>query len=147
MKLTEQRVLDQVGEQRCLEPCRSCGYAYCVNGVPRAHEAACPIAVCQRMMAPLQARCDGLQAQNQQLQQRVAALEPLQAQNQAVVVQVEGCKALRNVCYGTDAAGLTRKQRVAGAGGRGAAAAALQAHPGDANVQRLGQWVIDNILE
>ena len=41
-----------------------------------AHEVTCPIAVCQRLVAPLQERCDGLQTQNQQLQARVAALEP-----------------------------------------------------------------------
>eukprot|EP00964_Phaeocystis_antarctica_P100546 scaffold66155_cov61-Phaeocystis_antarctica.AAC.2 len=54
-----------------------------------AHEAACPFAICLRMMAPLQAQnqqlqaqCTGLQsecqelhAQNQQLQSRVRALE------------------------------------------------------------------------
>ena len=58
-----------------------------------AHEAACPFAICQRMMAPLQAQNQQVQAQNQQLQvqctgllsecQELRALvAPLQAQNQ-----------------------------------------------------------------
>ena len=42
-----------------------------------AHEAACPVAVCLRLMAPLQAQNQQLQSQNEHLQQRVAALEPL----------------------------------------------------------------------
>ena len=67
-----------------------CGWSG-VAAEQAAHEAACPIAVCQRMMAPMQARCDGLQArceglqvQNQQLQQRVAALEPLADRTRAL---------------------------------------------------------------
>ena len=55
-----------------------------------AHEKACVIAVCQRMMAPLQAKNQQLQSQNQQLQMesqqlqaRVAALEPLQERGEA----------------------------------------------------------------
>ena len=47
------------------------------------HEAVCLIAVWQRVMAPLQAQnqqlqacCDGLYEQNQELQARVAAFEP-----------------------------------------------------------------------
>ena len=55
-----------------------------------AHEMACVIAVCQRMMAPLQAKNQQLQSQNQQLQMesqqlqaRVAALEPLQERGEA----------------------------------------------------------------
>ena len=61
-----------------------------------AHEAACTIAVCQRMMGPLQARCDGLQSQNQQLQRQLqvkyqeqqARVGSLQAQNQQLQRQV-----------------------------------------------------------
>ena len=69
----------------------------------------------------------------------------MQAHPQVTGVQMEGCAALTSVCYGTDAAGLARRQLAAGAGGRGAATAAMQAHPGDAMVQRLGQAVIDRI--
>ena len=53
---------------------------------------------------------------------------------------MEGCAALTSVCYGTDAAGLARRQLAVRAGGRGAAAAAMQAHPGDAMVQR--RWAV-----
>ena len=42
-----------------------------------AHEAACPFAICQRMMAPLQAECQALRVENQQLRRQVAALQPL----------------------------------------------------------------------
>eukprot|EP00964_Phaeocystis_antarctica_P156409 scaffold126049_cov65-Phaeocystis_antarctica.AAC.2 len=57
----------------CAGAAAGCGWSGVASG-QAAHEAACPITVCQRMVAPLQARCDGLQAQNQLLQQRVAAL-------------------------------------------------------------------------
>jgi hypothetical protein len=46
------------------------------------------------------------------------------------------------VCGGADAAGLARRQRAAVAGGRGVAAAAMQAHPDVAVVQRRGQRVV-----
>ena len=51
----------------CAAAAAGCGWAG-VGEAQVAHEAACPFAICQRMMAPLLARCDGLQAQNQQLQ-------------------------------------------------------------------------------
>eukprot|EP00964_Phaeocystis_antarctica_P033928 scaffold19261_cov55-Phaeocystis_antarctica.AAC.1 len=44
-----------------------------------AHEAACPFAICRRMMAPLQAQNQQLQSECQELRALVA---PLQAQNQ-----------------------------------------------------------------
>ena len=44
-----------------------------------AHEAACPFAICQRMMAPLQAQNQQLQSECQELRARVAVVEPLQA--------------------------------------------------------------------
>ena len=69
----------------------------------------------------------------------------MQAHRQVAGVQERGCAALVNMCCGTDAAGLARRQRAVGAGGRGAAAAAMQAHPGLVEVQRLGQGVIDRI--
>ena len=76
----------------CTGAAVGCGWSG-VAAEQAAHEAACPFAICLRVVAPLQARCDGLQAQNQQLQSefrvqsqelraRVKALEPLQAQNQ-----------------------------------------------------------------
>ena len=50
----------------------------------QVHEAACPFAICQQMVAPLQARCDGLQAENQRLQRQVAALQPLAGRMRAL---------------------------------------------------------------
>ena len=88
-----------------------------------AHEAACTIAVCQRMMGPLQARCDGLQSQNQQLQARsqelqarVGSLEPLQAQNQQLQRQVAALQPLtgrvRALEGDAEAGGQQQRQRV-----------------------------------
>ena len=95
----------------CMGAAAGCGWAGLAAEQP-AHEAACPLAGCQRLVAPLQAKCDGLQAQNQQLQMLYdglqvrcdrllvrsnrlnrnrlqAALEPLQEQNQQLVTQNE----------------------------------------------------------
>ena len=88
----------------CMGAAAGCSWAG-VAAEQHAHEAACPLAGCQRLMAPLQARCDGLLAQNQQLQVRCdglqvrcdgiqAALEPVQAwiltaQNQQLIAQNE----------------------------------------------------------
>eukprot|EP00964_Phaeocystis_antarctica_P084657 scaffold53358_cov57-Phaeocystis_antarctica.AAC.1 len=58
-----------------------------------AHEAACPIAVRQRMMAPLQAQNQQLQSENQELRARVGALEPLQAQNQQLQSENQALRA------------------------------------------------------
>ena len=72
----------------------------------------------------------------------------MQAHSQVASVQEEGCAALTKPCVGTDAAALACKQRAVGAGGRGAATSAPQAHQeGVAAVQRLGHWVVDNIRE
>ena len=64
----------------CLTACSGaaagCGWSG-VAAEQAAHEAACPVAVCLRLMAPLQAQNQQLQSQNEHLQQRVAALEPL----------------------------------------------------------------------
>ena len=49
--------------------------------------------------------------------------------------------AVSNVSYGDDVAAPARRQHAVEAGGRGAAAVALWAHPGDAEVQRMGQYV------
>ena len=72
-----------------------------------------------------------------------AVAAAMQAHPQVVGVQEHACAVLCNLCHGTDAAALGRKQWAAEAGGPEAAAAALRAHPGDAEVQRLGQLVID----
>eukprot|EP00964_Phaeocystis_antarctica_P024436 scaffold13678_cov64-Phaeocystis_antarctica.AAC.7 len=77
----------------CAAAAAGCGWAGMLSE-QAAHDSACPFAICQRMVAPLQvecqelrarvavieplqARCDGLQTQNQQLQRQVAALQPL----------------------------------------------------------------------
>ena len=62
-------------------------------------------------------------------------------------MQEWGCAALCSMCWGTDATALARKQRTVEAGGRGAAADATQAHTGDAEMQRLGQKVVNLIHE
>ena len=69
----------------------------------------------------------------------------MQAHRQVADVQVVGCAVLGFVCYGEDAAGQARKQRAVAAGGRGAAAAAMQAHPGHAEVQRVGSAVVNGL--
>ena len=90
-----------------------------------------------------------LQMQNQQQGRGSRPLEAvaaaMQAHPQVVGVQEHACAVLCNLCHGTDAAALARKQRAAEAGGPEAAAAALQAHSGNAEIQRLGQLVIDRI--
>ena len=60
----------------CAGAADGCGWSG-VAAEQAAHEAACPVAVCLRLMAPLQAQNQQLQSQNKHLQQRVAALEPL----------------------------------------------------------------------
>jgi hypothetical protein len=53
-----------------------------------------------------------------------------------------GCKALLTVCGGgASAAARARRQRAAQAGGRTVVVGAMQAHPGDIDVQREGQLV------
>ena len=217
----------------CAAAAAGCGWAGIVSGEV-AHEAACPFAICQRMMAPLQARCDGLQAENQRLQRQVAALQPLagrmraleegeggrrqrqrvgpaphdappsgaalaamglagtaaalrahvavaqvaekacerlvalsdpngseqaaaeagaiedvvaamQAHQQVSGVQESACGALRNICWGDDAAGLARSQRAAEAGAIEAVVNALRAHPQVEQVQEKGCHALMNI--
>jgi TolA-binding protein len=69
----------------CVAAVAGCGWAG-VLAEQAAHEAACPFAICQRMMAPLQAQNQQVQAQNQQLQAQCIGLQSecqeLQAQNQ-----------------------------------------------------------------
>ena len=67
----------------------------------------------------------------------------LRAHLQVVGVQERACAALAYVCYGTDAAAPARKQRAVTVGALEAPVAAVQAHPGAADVQRLaglGCW-------
>jgi len=116
-----------------------------------AHEAACPFAICQRIMAPLQARnqqlqaqqlaagsvllklqaqnqqlqsrCDGLQSKCQELHRQVAALQPLAGR----------VRALEGV--GTEEGGRRQRQRVG--------PAPHDAPPSDAAVAQLG--VVDAV--
>ena len=67
----------------CAAAAAGCGWAG-VGEAQVAHEAACPFAICQRMMAPLLAqnqqlsrRCQELRGQHRQLQRQGAALQPL----------------------------------------------------------------------
>ena len=88
----------------CMGAETGCGWVGAWAGLA-AHEATCPFAGCQRLVALLQAqneqlqRYEGLQSENQQLQahnrrleahnqQLQAALEPLQAQNQQLQQRV-----------------------------------------------------------
>ena len=111
----------------------------------RAHVAVAQVAVvaCNRV-AEL---C--LEEGNRQLAVEVGAFEAvvaaLQAHLQAVGVQKQGCRALRNMCCGTDTAGLARKQRAAEAGALEAVAAAMQAHPQVVGVQEHGCVVLFNL--
>ena len=58
----------------CAAAAVGCGWEG-VMSEQEAHEAACPYAICQRMMAPLQARNQQLQAQNQELQARCNGIQ------------------------------------------------------------------------
>ena len=121
-----------------------CGWAGVAAG-QQAHEAACPLAGCQRLMAPLQALCAGLQADNQQLRQQVqavnqqlrqqvAALEPLQAQNEQLQQRVAALEPLagrvRALEGGAEEGGRRQRQRVG--------AAPHDAPPSNAAVKRMG---------
>ena len=57
-------------------------------------------------------------------------------------VQENGCHALRRICSG--GAGVRARRRCAtNVGGRTVAVAAMQAHPGNDEVQRHGQEVLN----
>ena len=56
--------------------------------VQPAHEETCPFAVCQRMMAPLQAQNEQLKTQSEQLKTQVEELQPLRAENQRLRARV-----------------------------------------------------------
>ena len=83
----------------CAAAAAGCSWAG-VMSEQEAHEAACPYAICLRVMAPLQAQNQQLQAQNQELQRKVAALQPL----------VGRVRALEGV--GTEEGGRRQRQRV-----------------------------------
>ena len=101
----------------CAAAAAGCSWAGVMSEL-EAHEAACPYAICQRMMAPLQAQNQQLQAQNQELQRKVAALQPL----------VGRVRALEGV--GTEEGGRRQRQRVG--------PAPHDAPPSDAAVAELG---------
>ena len=71
------------------------------------------------------------------------AVAAMQAQPQVAGVQLYGCLALLDVCFGSDAAARARRQRAVIAGATEAAVGAMQAHPGDAGVQEQGQVLRD----
>ena len=85
--------------------------------------------------------------QNRQAAADTGALEAimaaLQAHPQDAGVQQSGCRALFNMCFGSDAAARARRQRAVTAGATEAVAGAMRAHPGDAAVQRQGQRLRD----
>ena len=58
---------------------------------------------------------------------------------------VHGASELAYVCYGDDDAAPAHKQRAAEAGAIEAVVAAMQAHPGNAELQQIGQLVIDRV--
>ena len=128
----------------CFGAAAGCGWAGVAAG-QQAHEAACPLAGCQRLMAPLQALCAGLQADNQQLRQQVqavnqqlrqqvAALEPLQAQNEQLQQRVAALEPLAGRVRALEGdageGGRRQRQRVG--------AAPHDAPPSNAAVKRMG---------
>ena len=131
----------------CTAAAVGCGWSG-VAAEQAAHEAACPIAVCQRMMAPMQARCDGLQArcgglqarceglqvQNQQLQQRVAALEPLADRTRALEGDAEAGARLQRQRVGAAPHDTAPSSTAAQQMGLAVAVAALRAHVAVAHV-------------
>eukprot|EP00964_Phaeocystis_antarctica_P067905 scaffold41135_cov64-Phaeocystis_antarctica.AAC.3 len=69
----------------------------------------------------------------------------LWAHPQVAKVQVHGCCALANVCWGDDDAAESRRQRAAMAGGLEEVVAAMQAHPEEENVQEEGCRALSNM--
>jgi hypothetical protein len=139
----------------CVAAPAGCGWAGMMSE-QGAHEAACPFAVCQRMMAPLQAQNQQLQSECQELRARVAPLQlecqELRGQNEQLQRQVAALqplagrvRALEGV--GTEEGGRRQRQRVGpaphdappcdeaiAAMGLAEALAALRAHVADARV-------------
>ena len=100
----------------CAAAVAGCGWAGMMSE-QAAHEAACPFAVCLRMMAPLQAEC-------QELRARVAVLAPLLAQNQQLQVRVRALEG------DEEEGGRRQRQRVG--------PAPHDAPPSDAAVAAMG---------
>ena len=105
----------------CAAAAAGCGWAGMLSE-QAAHKAACPFAICQQMMAPLQAqnrelqvRCQELHAQNQvqhsHNQRLQAQCDGLQAQNQQLLQPLAGrVRALEGV--ETEQGGRRQRQRV-----------------------------------
>ena len=74
-----------------------------------------------------------------------AVVAAMQTHSQVAGVQVPGCRILRNVCFGSDAAGLARSHRAAEAGALEAVLAAMRAHPQVADVQVEGCSALVNV--
>ena len=100
-----------------------CGWSGMAAG-QAAHEAACPVAVCQRMMAPLKAQNQQLQSENQELRARVAALQPQVAALQPLAGRVRALEG--------DAEAGGRRQRVG--------PAPHDTPPSDAALEAMGRW-------
>ena len=69
-------------------------------------------------------------------------VEAMESHLQVAGVQEQGCGVLVNMCYGTDAMGLARRQRAAEAGALEAVAEAIRAHPQAVGVQEEGCRVL-----
>ena len=74
-----------------------------------------------------------------------AVVAALRAHAASAGVQQWGCRALGNVCTGTDAAGVARKQAAADAGAVAAVVAALRAHAASAGVQEEWCYALANV--
>ena len=74
-----------------------------------------------------------------------AVVAAMQTHSQVAGVQVPGCRILRNVCFGSDAAGLARSHQAAEAGALEAVLAAMRAHPQMADVQVEGCSALVNV--
>eukprot|EP00965_Chrysotila_dentata_P073709 2434903-Pleurochrysis_carterae.AAC.1 len=66
----------------------------------------------------------------------------MKAHPSASDVQEFGCRAIGNICYGTDAAGLARAQAAVDAGALAAVVSAMKAYPLVDEVQEQGCVVI-----
>jgi hypothetical protein len=104
----------------CVAAVAGCGWAG-VLAEQAAHEAACPFAICQRMMAPLQAQNQQVQAQNQQLQAQCIGLQSECQELRGRVRALEGDE---------EEGGRRRRQRVG--------AAPHDAPPSDDDVAIMG---------
>ena len=93
----------------CAASAAGCGWAGMMSE-QAAHDSACPFAICQRMMAPLQAEC-------QELRARVAVIGPLQARCDGLQRQVAALQPLAGRVRAlegveTEEGGRRQRQRV-----------------------------------